>query len=124
MLENLEILPIEKVVPRILEFRNEKYRFVTITACTNKDGTIDLIYSFDKDLKLFNIKTTVPADSEVESISSVYLAGAFAENEIQELFGLHFKSLVVDYGGHFMLAKGAPQSPFGPGIIIERKGEN
>jgi Ni,Fe-hydrogenase III component G len=121
MIDNEEIVPIESVIPKTLEFKNRKFRFVTITACSNSDGTIDLIYSFDKDLELFNIKTTVEANSEVASISTIFLAAAFAENEIKELFGLKFSNLVVDYGGHFMLTQKAPSSPFGPGVIIERR---
>lgn len=122
MLENLEVLKTNEVIPKMFEMKNGKYRFVTITACANDDETIDLFYSFDKDYQLITIKTTFPKDEPVKSISSIYLAAAFAENEIKELFGVRFEELVLDYGGHLMLAKGAPESPFGSGVIIERKG--
>lgn len=120
MLENLEIMEQTKIISKVLEFRNRKYRFVTITACTNSDLSVDLIYSFEKNNQLYNLKTTVEKAGTVESITEIYLAAAFAENEIIELYGIKFSDLVLDYGGHFMLAKGAPESPFGSGVIIER----
>lgn len=120
MLENLETLDSSKLISKVLEFRNRKYRFVTITAVTNSDLTVDLIYSFEKGNELYNLKITSPKGGTVESITEIYLAAAFAENEIIELFGLKFSDLVLDYGGHFMLEKGAPESPFGSGVIIER----
>jgi ech hydrogenase subunit D len=122
MIENLEILPDSGITARANELRIRGYRFVTMTACTNADETVDIFYSFDCDLKLVTLKTTVRAGATVKSVSDVYLAAAFAENEISELFEVKFSGLAVDYGGHFMLADGAPESPFGAGVIIERKG--
>lgn len=124
MIENIETLTIEYIRERVHELKSSGFRFVTMTACTNPDETVDLIYAFDLKGKLVTLKTTVATGSEVKSVSDIYLAAAFVENEISELFGLKFSGLAVDYGGHFMLAEGAPNSPFGPNIIIERKGGN
>ena len=121
MIENMEIIPQETVIQRVHELFDAEYRYVTITCCENKDGSFDLFYSFDRKLELVNLKTTVPAGNAVKSISHIYIAAAFAENEISELFGLTFEDLVIDYGGRFMITQDAPQSPFGSGIIIERK---
>lgn len=118
---DLEILAPEAVFSRALEFRGRGWRFVTITCCNNKDGTFDLFYSFDQALVLRTFKTTVTQGASIPSISPVYLAAAFAENEIKELFGLSFTELVLDYGGRFMLAQDAPETPFGGGVIIERR---
>jgi NADH:ubiquinone oxidoreductase subunit C len=95
---------------------------VTRTCCNNADGTYDVFYSFDKDYALTNLKTTVREDEEVASISNIYLAAAFAENEIAELFGVKIAGLAIDYGGHFMLSDDAPDSPFGKGVILVQKG--
>lgn len=124
MIENLETLPIESIRDRVHDLKTSGFRFVTMTCCTNSDETVDLIYSFDYDGKLVTLQTTVAAGSEVRSISDIYLAAAFVENEISELFEVKFSGLAVDYGGRFMLAEGAPDSPFGSGVIIERKGGN
>jgi len=124
MIDNLEILNDTDVAARVHELKDQGYRFVTMTGCTNGDGTVDIFYSFDKDCKLCTLKTTVEAGKTIRSISDIYLAAAFAENEISELFEVKFSGLVVDYGGHFILADGAPSSPFGAGVIIERKDGN
>lgn len=124
MIDNLEILPSEGISPRAHDLKCGGYRFVTMTACTNKDETVDLFYSFDNELKLVTLKTTVPAGTTVRSLSEVYLAAAFVENEISELFEIKFSDLAINYGGRFILAEGAPDSPFGAGVIIERKGGN
>lgn len=122
MIDNLETLPTENIHERVHELHDSGYRFVTMTACTNQDGTVDIYYSFDLEFKLITLKATVDAGFTVRSISDIYLAAAFVENEIGELFEVKFKGLAVDYGGRFMLAEGAPVSPFGAGIIVERKG--
>jgi NADH:ubiquinone oxidoreductase subunit C len=124
MIDNLEILPVDGIRGRAHDLKVSGFRFVTMTACTNSDETVDIFYSFDYEYKLVTLKTTVPAGATVHSLSDVYLAAAFVENEISELFEVKFSDLAIDYGGRFMLAEGAPDSPFGAGVIIERKGGN
>lgn len=121
MLENLETMPAENIRARAEELKRGGFRFVTETACQNGDGTLDLFYSFDREGRLATLQTTVSEGAHVRSVSDVYLAAAFVENEIGELFGLVFEGIAVDYGGHFILAQGAPETPFGSGVIIERR---
>ncbi len=121
MLENLETMPAESIRARAEELKRGGFRFVTETACQNGEGTLDLFYSFDREGKLATLKATVSEGEHVRSLSDVYLAAAFVENEIGELFGLVFDGIAVDYGGHFILAQGAPETPFGSGVIIERR---
>lgn len=122
MIKNLETLSPAVLHHHVHEFADDGYRYVTMTCCTNDDGTFDLFYSFDKDYSLVTLKTTLGPDEEMQSISNIYLAAAFAENEISELFGVKISGKQIDYGGHFILSEGAPASPFGSGIIIEKKG--
>lgn len=121
MINNLEVLNAETIPNRVHELSDEGYRFVTMTCCSNKDGTFDIFYSFDKELKLANLKMTVPPNTGVQSISQTYLCAAFVENEISELFGIPFTGLAIDYGGKFILSEGAPDAPFGRGIVIVNK---
>lgn len=121
MIDHLEILDLEHIPNRVHQMQDSGYRFVTITCCSNQDGTVDLFYTFDKDLELATLKTTFQADTTVESVSNIYLAAAFAENEIAELFGVHFTGLAINYGGRFILPKNSPDSPFGKGVILVNK---
>lgn len=122
MIDNIENVSTENIAAKVHELKDNGCRFVTMTACANSDGMIDIFYSFDKNLKLFTLKLTVESGTVICSISDIFIAAAFAENEIKELFDVDFSGLAVDYGGHFILADGAPESPFGAGVIIERKG--
>jgi ech hydrogenase subunit D len=118
VIENLEVLEPAVMHHHVHEIADAGYRYVTMTSCSNEDGSFDLFYSFDKDYKLITLKTTVGHDEPVASISNIYLAAAFAENEISELFGVNITGKAIDYGGHFILADGAPESPFGKGVIL------
>lgn len=121
MLDNVETLEPAAVLPRVRELGDAGYRYVTVTCCTNPDGTFGLFYAFDREYKMLTLKTTLPPEEEIPSISGVYLAGAFAENEIGELFGVKITGKAIDYGGRFVLSEGSPRTPFGPGVILVKK---
>lgn len=121
MIDNLELIEMELLEHRVHELMDRGRRFVTITCCNNRDGSFDLFYSFAYELGLENLKLTVKEGTTVPSISGICLAAAFVENEISELFGVHFEGLVIDYGGRFILTEDAPSEPFGKGLIIVNK---
>lgn len=121
MIENLETVPLGEIPGRVHRLQDAGYRFVTITCCENPDGTFDLFYSFDKDLGLVTLRANFPGGTTVRSISKIYLAAAFVENETAELFGVHFSGLAIDYGGHFILSDQSPVSPLGKGVILVDK---
>jgi ech hydrogenase subunit D len=121
MIENLETVALADIPGRVHRLQDAGYRFVTITCCENPDGTFDLFYSFDKDLELVTLKTTFAKDTAVRSVSNIYLAAAFVENETAELFGVHFTDLAIDYGGNFILSDQSPEAPLGKGVILVNK---
>jgi ech hydrogenase subunit D len=121
MIENLELLELGAVPGRAHELFDAGYRFVTMTCNDNGDGTVDIFYSFDKALKLVTLKVTISKDTQVASISNIYLAAVFAENEIGELFGIKFTGLALNYGGRLVITEEVGEAPFGRGITVERK---
>lgn len=121
MIENVEIVEPGGILAKVHHMHDMGCRFVTITCCGNKDGSYDLIYTFDFKSKLLNVKATVVKDEAVTSVSPVYIAAAFAENEIKELFGLKFEGLILDYGGKFMVTGDSASGQYGA-LIIEKKG--
>lgn len=121
MIDNLEIVEPGAVHHRVHEISDAGYRFVTMTCCSNDDGSFDIFYAFDLEYKMLTLKTTLKADEAIDSVSNIYLAAAFAENEISELFGVKINHMAIDYGGHFILSEGAPESPFGKGVILVNK---
>ena len=47
---------------------------------------MELTYSFDKDLELYNYRVILPEDGEIESITDSYFAAFVYENEIKRSF--------------------------------------
>ena len=80
--------------------------------CTKTADGFELLYSFDKDYELLNLKLLVEEGQEVSSLSGVCWHAFIYENEIHDLFGITFKHLELDYGGHFF--KIAEQTPWNP----------
>ena len=124
MIENISDLPVEMLLGEAQKLQYDNYRFVTATCVDNNDGTFDVIYHFDRDLKLKNYRVKVSKGAEVPSISKIYFCALLVENEIKELFGLNITNIAIDYGGHLLLSDDAPEMPMAKQqITIVKKGE-
>jgi ech hydrogenase subunit D len=109
-----EITPVRpaELIGEVAKLKIEGYRFVTLS-CTEIDASrIDVLYHFDKDLGLKHLRLTALKTEPLPSISPVYFAALLIENEIQDLFGLKFQGLVVDYQGMLYLEEEALKTPF------------
>ncbi len=112
MREAITSIKRENLVGEAARLKVEGYRLVTLS-CTEIDaGTVDLLYHFDKELALAHLRLAVAKADSVPSISPVYSAAFLIENEIQDLFGLRFQGLVVDYQGTLYLEEEALKTPF------------
>jgi ech hydrogenase subunit D len=69
---------------------------------------------------LLNLKLEVKEGQEVASISDIVWHAFIYENEMHDLFGVTFKNLALDYGGHFF--KTSEPTPWNP-KNEERKAE-
>jgi ech hydrogenase subunit D len=94
-----EVIPIslDAVVAEAGKMKAEGYRLVTMSSAELDESRVDILYHFDKNLTLKHLRLTVTKDTLVPSISSVYLAALLVENEIQDLFGVRFKGLAIDF---------------------------
>jgi ech hydrogenase subunit D len=90
----------------------EGFRFVTMSGVELDGGRLELLYHFDKDLALKHIRLTVLKDRCVASISKVYFAAFLVENEIRDLFGIHFDGLVFDFERTLYLDEEVKVAPF------------
>lgn len=94
------------------------WRFVTITAtlcpprAEGEKPYVDLLYTFDKDLVLKNLRLSVPEMGTAPSLTPVYFAATLIENELRDLFGLTFDGLVLDYRGTLYLDGDLKRAPF------------
>ncbi len=121
MLPDTEIVTPEQLVLRATAKLHDGYRFVTMT-CNDEGEQFDLIYHFDVDYKLSNLRVKLPKDAECPSISRVYFAAVVIENEIKDLFGVKFTGLAIDYGGRLIMSENGPKTPqlkLGPTTRLE-----
>ena len=114
-----EELTLDNILEKIASMPLRGYRFVTMTTVDCGD-TFDIYYHFDRRYKLNNLRLKVAHGAKVPSISGICSAALIVENEIQDLFGITFTGLAIDYQQHFLLADGAPEKPFCrvPGVYV------
>lgn len=87
----------ENVVNEVMRMKSNGYRFVTMSSAPVHDGFMDIIYHFDKNLELKNLRLSIKEGEAIPSVSGVYFCAMLAENELQDLAGLRFEGLVLDY---------------------------
>ncbi|MBO4725397.1 MAG: NADH-quinone oxidoreductase subunit C [Firmicutes bacterium] len=112
MIQNFEQVEASNLLPRVREMFEGGYRLGQACATKQVDGNIFVLYSFDKDHVLYNLKVNVPANMELQSITDDYWPAFIYENEMHDLFGITFKHLALDYQGKFF--KVATPTPWNP----------
>ena len=119
MMNSNEEITLENVIGKVATLMVSDYRFVTMTA-VDCDEYFDIYYHFDKNYELYTMRLKVEKPGVVPSVSTACFAALIVENEIQDLFGITFTGLVIDYEKHFLLAPDAPEKPFChvPGVKI------
>jgi len=108
-----EVIPIslDTVIGETGKMKAEGYRFVTMSATELDAERIDILYHFDKNLTMKHLRLTIAKDTLVPSISPVYLAALLVENEIQDLFGVRFKGLAIDFNRTLYLEEEIKTTP-------------
>ncbi len=64
-----------------------------IIARENDDGTIELIYLFDRAGQMVNFRFVILPEWEVDSVVDIFKGALNLEREVVDLFGLHFKGV-------------------------------
>ena len=111
MIENVKEIPVQELLGEVQNLQYDNYRFITATSVDNNNDTLDVLYHFDRDYELVNLRITVSKGSSIPSISKIYFCAMLVENEMKELFGLDVENMAIDYGGHLLLSDGAPENP-------------
>lgn len=112
MLANELIIGSDILLGEAVRFKRDGYRFVTMTALQLNGARTEILYHFDRELHFRHLRLTVTGDEPVPSITPVYYGAFLAENEIQDLFGILFKGLVIDYRRTLFLEKSIEPAPF------------
>ena len=107
-------VPVEssQLLTQVKNLKADGYRFCQ--ACATANGKqFELVYSFDKEHQLKNLRLTIAEEEEVESITGEYWPAFIYENEMHDLFGIKFNHMALDYEGNFF--KTAEPTPWKPG---------
>ncbi|AKB50101.1 Energy-conserving hydrogenase (ferredoxin), subunit D [Methanosarcina barkeri str. Wiesmoor] len=111
MLENeVEIKNSDELLKTVEGLKNDGYRNVTMICLKANEGH-EFIYVFEKDYQLKNLRYFLKPGEKPKSISGIYLCALLIENEYQDLFGLTFEGLAIDYKGHLYLTPNSPKAP-------------
>jgi NADH:ubiquinone oxidoreductase subunit C len=102
----------DDVVGACARKKAEGYRFVTMTCTAMGNDKLDILYHFEKDLALVHLRLNISKDLPLPSISAVYFAAFLVENEIQDLFGVKFHGLALDYQNTLYLDPEVGHAPF------------
>lgn len=102
----------ETLLGEVGRAKAEGFRLVTLTGVELDAASMDLLYHFDRDFQLRHLRLTVGRNVPVPSITPIYFAAFLVENEIQDLFGLRFQGLVIDYDGSLYFDDEVGPAPF------------
>lgn len=94
-----EKISLEQLMWRVVELSEKHYRYLTITSVELDEDNFELLYHFDLDLDLLTLRVPISKGRKVPSISPIYFASFWAENEIVDLMGIEFEGLKIDYHG-------------------------
>lgn len=120
--EVISISP-DNLVAAVAKLKVEGYRFVTLSCMQSDENSVVILYHFDKDLLLKHLRVHVSADDPLPSITPVYFAAFLVENEIQDLFGLRFSGLAVDYERTLFLDGEVKVTPFCRYTVAKTQGD-
>ncbi|NTU89471.1 MAG: NADH-quinone oxidoreductase subunit C [Actinobacteria bacterium] len=99
--QDFKTLPLDELIPLAQAKKDTDARFMNLHAST-LDNAVDLTYSFTTDEEFTeNYHVIVGEGITVPSISSIFLAAFFYENEVHDLFGVDFEGIAIDFGGNF-----------------------
>ena len=98
-----DFVPVEpsELLDTVASLKEQGYRLGQ-ACCTTLEDHLEVMYSFDKDHVLHNIRMSLPKENpEAMSITGIIWSAFIYENEIHDLFGVTFKHSELDYGGNF-----------------------
>ena len=113
----------DSIVGEAAKAKAEGYRLVTLTCVELDAASVDLLYHFDRNFELRHLRLTVAKDALVPSLSPVFFAAFLVENEIQDLFGVRFHGLVIDYGRTLYFDDEVREAPFCRFVVNRGGGE-
>lgn len=123
MIANIEEITADALIGKVEALKKDGYRFVTLTTTDLDAENVDILYHFDKDLKMTHLRMKVAKAKPTPSISGVYFCAFLVENEVRDQFGLTFDGLVLDFGGTLYMENSVRPNPLCRYTVVEAKAE-
>lgn len=107
----------------VAKLKSDGWRLVTLSSVELDAVNMEVLYHFDKDLKLTNLRVPVEKGGKLPSISGLLFGAFLVENEIRDQFSLTFDGLVLDYQGKLLgdTATTPATSPFCKYAVREKE---
>lgn len=95
---NVQIeVPLEQLLMEVMKMRDRGLRFdQACAAYVNEKFELSYSFSDDDAYRFENIRVVIDLDQEVPSVSNIYPAAVFYENEMRELFGVRIEMITFD----------------------------
>jgi ech hydrogenase subunit D len=99
--ETQSIIPIDlgDLLVEVDALRSGGWRIVQILCVGNTEG-VELSYTFGLELEMRSLRISVPAETSLPSITSLYPGAFLYENEIRDLFGVRIERIRSDWQGN------------------------
>mgnify|MGYP000989355552 FL=1 len=104
MLANVKEISKEELLTEVQELAAQHYRLIGITGTDTGVG-FDLLYHWDKDLELLNLRLQINYEEELPSLAPLYLCAFVSENELQDFLGVKVVNLPINYQKLFLLSE-------------------
>lgn len=103
VMQDFRPLAIGDLIATCKEYKDKGYRLTQITPKLERDDSITLIYTFVMGPEIVNFKVTgiVKDETEVPSVTELFIACFVYENEAHDLFGVNVVGNVLDFHGAF-----------------------
>lgn len=107
MLANVKEISKEELLTEVQKLAAQHYRLICITGTDTGVG-FDLLYHWDKDLELLNLRLQINYEEELPSLAPLYLCAFVSENELQDFLGVKVVNLPINYQKLFLLSELTP----------------
>lgn len=102
-IESFVPIEIDELVDAATEYKAQGYQLTQMMALTKEDDSIWLYYTFVKDNEVINRRITgvIKGETEIPSLTPLYIAVFVNENEAHDLYGVNIVGNLIDFEGAF-----------------------
>ena len=113
-------ISLDTLKDEVQKLLDDGWRFITMSAVDLKDEGQQILYHFDKDFTEVNLRLAFSKGTVIPSIAGIYFTAVLEENEIQDMFGITFSDLPLDYNGTFYMEGEVVKGPLCNYTIIKQ----